>query len=66
MSQVVVNEIRIIGSRCGRFRPAIDLLARGGIDVRPLISAELPLEEGLLAFNKATAPETMKVILRVS
>jgi threonine dehydrogenase-like Zn-dependent dehydrogenase len=66
MSLVVVNEIQIIGSRCGRFRPAIDFLASGGTDVRPLISAEYPLEEGPLAFSKAAAPEIMKVILRVS
>lgn len=66
ISQVVVNEIKLIGSRCGRFRPAVELLASGGVDLRPLISAELPLEEGLLAFNRAAEPETMKVILHVS
>ncbi|HVG18073.1 MAG TPA: alcohol dehydrogenase catalytic domain-containing protein [Blastocatellia bacterium] len=66
MSQVVVNEVTIIGSRCGRFRPAVELLASGTLDLRPLISAELPLEDGLAAFKLAAAPETMKVILRVS
>lgn len=66
MSQVVVNEIKIIGSRCGRFRPALDLMTRGSLDLRRLISAELPLENGLAAFEMAAAPETMKVILHVS
>jgi threonine dehydrogenase-like Zn-dependent dehydrogenase len=66
MSQVVVNEIKIIGSRCGRFRPAIDLMADDPPDLRRLISAELPLEDGLAAFELAAAPETMKVILRAS
>lgn len=66
MSRVVVNEIKIIGSRCGRFRPAVELLARGGLELRPLISAELPLEEGLSAFDIAASPEAMKVLLRVN
>jgi threonine dehydrogenase-like Zn-dependent dehydrogenase len=66
LSLVVVNEVQVIGSRCGRFFPAIDLLANGRIDVRPLISAVLPLEEGLFAFDQAAAPESMKIILRVS
>ena len=65
MSQAVVNEIKIIGSRCGRFRPAVALLASGGVDVCPLISAELPLDEGLNGFDLAASPETMKVILHV-
>jgi threonine dehydrogenase-like Zn-dependent dehydrogenase len=66
MSQVVVNEVTIIGSRCGRFHSAIALLARGGVDVRSLISAELPLQEGLSAFKLAASHETMKVILHIS
>src|SRR6185369_7735627 len=49
LSAVVVNELRIIGSRCGRFLPALDLLARRAVDVRPLISQEYAIEEGLAA-----------------
>ncbi len=64
-SRVVVNEVTIVGSRCGRFAPAIDLLKRERIDLNPLISRRLPLEEGLLAFQEAAAPGTMKVILQV-
>jgi len=66
MSQVVVNELTIVGSRCGRFRPAIDLLASGRLDLSPLISRRLPLEEGLLAFEEASRSENMKVILQIS
>jgi 2-desacetyl-2-hydroxyethyl bacteriochlorophyllide A dehydrogenase len=66
MSQVVVNEVKIIGSRCGRFLPALELLASGRIDVRPLISARLPIDEGLLAFERAAHPGAMKMILRMS
>jgi threonine dehydrogenase-like Zn-dependent dehydrogenase len=64
LSHVVVNEVQIIGSRCGRFHPAIELLATGRVDVLTLVSAVLPLEEGLFAFDQAAAPESMKVILR--
>ena len=63
MSPVVVNEISIIGSRCGRFQPAIDLLASGLVDVAPLLSERLPLDEGVLAFERAAAPGSLKVII---
>jgi threonine dehydrogenase-like Zn-dependent dehydrogenase len=64
LSAVVVNELRIIGSRCGRFAPAVDLLARRAVDVRPLISQEYAIEDGLAAFEWAAAPAAMKVLLR--
>lgn len=63
MFPVVVNEISIIGSRCGRFQPAIDLLASGLVDVAPLVSERLPIDEGLLAFERAAAPGSLKVII---
>ncbi|MEN3335758.1 MAG: hypothetical protein V7641_5123 [Blastocatellia bacterium] len=66
LSQVVVNELRIIGSRCGRFSPAIDLLARRAVDVRSLISQEFAIEDGLNAFAQAAATTTLKVLLRFS
>jgi threonine dehydrogenase-like Zn-dependent dehydrogenase len=66
MSRVVVNEIKIIGSRCGRFDQAVKFLASDGLDMRSLISAELPLEDGLSAFSRASAREMMKVILRIN
>jgi threonine dehydrogenase-like Zn-dependent dehydrogenase len=66
MAQVVVNELTIVGSRCGRFLPAIDLLARGRVGLSSLISRRLPLESGLHAFEEAAAPDNMKVILEIS
>lgn len=63
MSRIVVNEIIVVGSRCGRFQTAIDLLATGAIDVRELISERLPIEEGLAAFQMAAASTSLKVIL---
>jgi threonine dehydrogenase-like Zn-dependent dehydrogenase len=66
MWQVVVNEISIIGSRCGRFRPAIDLLASGALDLTPLITARMPLDEGIGAFRAAADPASLKVILNIA
>jgi 2-desacetyl-2-hydroxyethyl bacteriochlorophyllide A dehydrogenase len=66
MSQVVVNEVKIVGSRCGRFLPAIQMLAEGKVDLRSLISYRLPLDDGVHAFHQAAAPGVMKVILQIS
>jgi threonine dehydrogenase-like Zn-dependent dehydrogenase len=66
LSQAVVNEIQIIGSRCGRFEPAIKLLKDQSVDVRPLITEKLPFDEGLRAFEKAAAANSMKIILQMS
>ena len=65
-SLVVVNEVRIVGSRCGRFHPAIDLLTSAVAELALLISRRLPLEAGLLAFEEAAASENLKVILRIA
>ncbi|HWN99793.1 MAG TPA: alcohol dehydrogenase catalytic domain-containing protein [Blastocatellia bacterium] len=66
MSAIVVNEITIVGSRCGRLRPAIGLLATGDIDVTELITARLTLEDGIAAFDRAADASAMKVILNVA
>lgn len=66
LSQVVVNEVTIIGSRCGRLSVAVELLASGKVGMSPLISAQFPLDEGLKAFETAARPDTMKVLLRVA
>ena len=63
MSQLVVNEIQLIGSRCGRFHPAIEVLRKGNLDLLPLISAKFSLDEGLAAFAKAAEADTLKVII---
>jgi threonine dehydrogenase-like Zn-dependent dehydrogenase len=62
-SRVVVDEIRIAGSRCGRFAPALRLLEERRIDVEPLITEELPLDDGVSAIELAAAPGTIKVLL---
>ena len=66
MSQVVVNELIIVGSRCGRFQPALNLLASRSPDLSALISQRFPLDEGVRAFEEAASPGTMKVILQMA
>jgi threonine dehydrogenase-like Zn-dependent dehydrogenase len=66
MSPVVVDEISIIGSRCGRFHRALALLASKAIDVRDLISERIRLDQGLHAFDRAAEPTALKVILEAS
>ena len=63
MSSIVVNEITLIGSRCGPFSPALDLLANHQINVASLIQEKYPLEEGLAAFTHAQQKGTLKVLL---
>ena len=63
-ARIVVDEISVVGSRCGRFAPALDLLQRRAIDVESLISEEFPLAEGVRAMERATAPGVLKVLLR--
>jgi threonine dehydrogenase-like Zn-dependent dehydrogenase len=61
---LVVNEIGVIGSRCGRFAPALELLKTRAVDVQSLISEEFPLANGIRAMERAAEPGVMKVLLR--
>jgi alcohol dehydrogenase len=61
---VIVNEISLIGSRCGRFEPAIQLLQDRKIDVHSLLSAEFPLDQAPAAFAEAARKGVLKVLLR--
>jgi len=63
-ARIVVDEISIVGSRCGRFAPAIDLLRKGAVDVDSLISEEYPLSDGVHAMERAAAKGVLKVLLR--
>ncbi len=64
-SSLVVDEITLIGSRCGPFLPALELLAQEKVDVKPLIEALYPIEEGLAAFEKAQTKGVLKVLLEI-
>jgi threonine dehydrogenase-like Zn-dependent dehydrogenase len=63
LSQLVVDEIQVIGSRCGPFPAALRLLAQGLVDVMPLIEAEYSLDEALTAFEHAGRRGALKVLI---
>lgn len=63
---IVIDEITIIGSRCGPFVPAVRLLEQGHIDVEPLIEAEYPLADAIAAFEHAQRPGALKVMIRIT
>ncbi|MCL4247621.1 MAG: alcohol dehydrogenase catalytic domain-containing protein [Anaerolineae bacterium] len=63
LTRVVVDEITVVGSRCGPFEAALRLLAHGLIDVESMIDAEYSLDEVLAAFDSAAQPGALKVLL---
>ena len=75
LTKLVVAEIRVVGSRCGPFAPALRVLEASataglaataglGVQVRPLIEAEYPLGDGLAAFSHAARPGVRKILLQ--
>jgi threonine dehydrogenase-like Zn-dependent dehydrogenase len=65
LAPVVINEIRVQGSRCGPFAPALRALSQKQVNVRPLISARYSLDEGLAAFQHAAQRGVLKVLVRI-
>ena len=63
LSAVVVDEVTLVGSRCGPFAPALELLAAGRVAVADLVDARFPLADGVAAFEKAGAPGVLKVLI---
>ena len=59
-----MNEVTLVGSRCGRFEPALRLLASKKIDVTGLIADEFPLDRAPEAFARAATKGVLKVLLR--
>lgn len=66
MWRVVVDEITITGSRCGRFAPALELLEKRLVTVEDLISEEFYLSEGVRAMTRAAEKGVMKVLLSMT
>jgi alcohol dehydrogenase len=62
----IVNEITLIGSRCGRFEPAIRMLVSGKVRVDHLISDRFPLDRAPEAFQRAATKGILKVLLNAS
>ena len=63
MAPFVVDEITLVGSRCGPFAPALAALARGDVDPRPLVEARYPLAEAVAAFDHAARPGALKILV---
>lgn len=64
MSSIVVDEITIVGSRCGPFSPALRLLEQNLVDPKPLIESVYEIKKGLEAFEQASNPGVFKVLLQ--
>ncbi len=65
-NNIVVNEITVLGSRCGNFNMAINLLHNKLVDVKPLITKILPLENYKTAFRLAQNPNSYKIIFEIN
>ena len=63
---VIVNEITLVGSRCGRMEPALRLLKSGKVRVDSMLSETLPLSEAAQAFRHAAQKGVLKVLLRAN
>ena len=63
LAPLVVNEVRVIGSRCGPFPPALRALENGAVEVAPLISDRVPLHRADEALRRAGIPGTLKVLV---
>lgn len=63
LSPIVIDEVRVVGSRCGNMQRAVELLAGGRFDPSPLVSARYPLERAEAALEKAAEPGVLKVLI---
>ena len=62
LTPVVIDEITLIGSRCGPFAPAL-LALQAGLEVKSLVTAVYPFDQALKAFQVAQLPDSLKVLL---
>jgi threonine dehydrogenase-like Zn-dependent dehydrogenase len=62
----VIDEVTLVGSRCGPFAPALEALDRGAVEVRPLISQSFDLSNGIEALRSAGEKGVLKVLLNVT
>jgi threonine dehydrogenase-like Zn-dependent dehydrogenase len=65
LAPLVIDEVRLVGSRCGPFEPAIEALARGEIPVEGMIQARYPLDRGVEALRRAGEPGVLKVLIEM-
>jgi alcohol dehydrogenase len=65
-AHAVVQELTLVGSRCGRLEPALEWLAGGRVQVAPLRTREYPLGQAPEAFEHAARPGALKILLRIA
>ena len=65
LAPIVINEITVLGSRCGQFPPALRLLKNNRIDFRPFISKIYSINEAIEAFEANKAKESIKILIRM-
>lgn len=65
LAPIVIDEITVLGSRCGQFPPALRLLQSCKVDFSPLISAEYSIDDAIEAFEKNKEKDTLKVLLKI-
>jgi alcohol dehydrogenase len=65
LAPLVINEITVVGSRCGPFEPALKALSDGSVSVEEMISRIFPMEQALEAFEFASLPKALKVLIRM-
>ena len=65
LAPIVIDEIQVIGSRCGPFKEAIRALAEKSVDVTALIHRRMKLEQGVEAMELAGRPGVLKVLLTI-
>jgi threonine dehydrogenase-like Zn-dependent dehydrogenase len=66
LAPIVIDEITVLGSRCGQFPPALRILEKGKIDFSPMISGIYPAEKSIEAFEKNKQKDTLKVLIEFS
>jgi threonine dehydrogenase-like Zn-dependent dehydrogenase len=66
LNSVVINEITIIGSRCGPFHRAIEAIEKKTVELSPLISGSFRIEDGIEAFKYASQKGVLKVLLKIN
>ena len=65
LAPIVIDEITVLGSRCGQFPPALRLLQSGKVDFSPLISGIYKFDDAIEAFEKNKEKDTLKVLLEM-
>ena len=64
LAPIVINEITVLGSRCGQFKPALNLLKNKRIDFKPFISEIYSVDKAIEAFEANKRKDTIKILLK--